>query len=96
MQVYQEVVNQIQRIILSQAPEQFVGSVQRLLDFLKSQGISTQEIQKTIIRQAIVKRAKHDRTFYDRLIKWQAISDETARFSIVGEAVRAAITQHML
>jgi hypothetical protein len=91
LRIYQEVVKQIQLIILSQAPEQLVGSVQRLLDFLKNEGISTEEIQKTMISQALVKRAKQDQMFQKQLLQWEKTADETARFSMVGESLRLAI-----
>jgi hypothetical protein len=89
--MYEEVVNQIQRIILSQSPEQFVDSVQRLLVFLKQYNISTEEIQKKVIRQAIIRRAKKDEVFQKRLLQWEETADEAARFSIVGQAARSAI-----
>lgn len=91
LRMYQEVVNQIQLIIKSQNPNQFVESVQRLLDFLNSQGISTEEIQKSIISQAIVRRSKKDSTFHKQLLQWEKTADEAARFSVMGEAVRLAI-----
>nr|WP_277879341.1 pentapeptide repeat-containing protein [Coleofasciculus sp. FACHB-712] len=91
LRIYQEVVKQIQLIILSQAPEQLVESVQRLLNFLKNEGISTEEIQKTMISQALVKRAKQDQTFQKQLLQWEKTADETARFSMVGESLRLAI-----
>jgi hypothetical protein len=89
--MYQEVINQIQRIIMSQAPEQFVDSVQRLLEFLKQHNISTEEIQKKVIGQAIMKRGQKDQVFQKQLLQWEETADEAARFSIVGEAVRLAI-----
>jgi len=89
--MYQEVINQIERIIISQAPDQFVESVQRLLDFLKQQNISTEEIQKKVIVQAIMKRVEQDEIFQKLLLHWEGTADEAARFSIVGQAVRLAI-----
>lgn len=89
--IYQEVITQIQRIIMSQSPEQSVDSVQRLMMFLKEQNISTEEIQKRVIGQAIMKRATNDSLFQQQLQHWEATADETARFSVVGEAVRLAI-----
>jgi predicted RNA methylase len=85
------VVNQIQRIIIVQAPEQFVQSVQRLLEFLKQQNISTEQIQKKVISQVIKKRAEKDEVFQKQLLQWEEAADEAARFSIVGQAVRLAI-----
>jgi len=89
--LYIEVVNQIQRIIIVQAPEQFVESVQRLLEFLKQQNISTEQIQKKVISQVIKKRAEKDEVFQKQLLQWEEAADEAARFSIVGQAVRLAI-----
>ncbi len=89
--MYLEVINQIQRIILTQTPEQFVDSLPRLLEFLKQHNISTEEIQKKVIGQAIVKRAEQDQMFQDNLLQWQENAVETARFSVVGEAVSLAI-----
>ncbi|MFB2973012.1 pentapeptide repeat-containing protein [Aerosakkonema sp. BLCC-F183] len=91
VQIYQEVVRQIEAILMSQAPEQIVDSVQRLLDYLKRQGISTEEIQKKVIGQAIARRAKRDRTFQDNLLRWEKTASEAARTSAVGSAVRLAI-----
>jgi hypothetical protein len=89
--LYQEVVRQIQHIMMSQAPEQFVESVQNLLNFLDRQGISTEEIQKKIIGQVIAQRAKRDRSFRDHLLRWEKTATESARLSTVGQAVRLAI-----
>jgi hypothetical protein len=89
--LYIEVVHQIQRIIIVQPPEQFVESVQRLLEFLRQQNISTQEIQKKVISQVIKKRAEKDEVFQKQLLQWEEAADEAARFSIVGQAVRLAI-----
>lgn len=89
--LYQEVVRQIQHIMMSQAPEQFVESVQHLLNFLDRQGISTEHIQKKIIGQIIVQRAKRDKSFRDHLLRWEKNATESARLSTVGESVRLAI-----
>lgn len=89
--LYQEVVRQIQHILLSQAPEHFVQSVQNLMDYLDREGFSTEEIQKRLIGQAIVQRAKRDSGFRDYLLRWEANSTESARLSTVGQAVRLAI-----
>ncbi|HEY9805810.1 MAG TPA: hypothetical protein V6D04_04530, partial [Candidatus Obscuribacterales bacterium] len=91
LRLYQEVVRQIQHILLSQTPDQFVGSVEHLLGYLKQQGISTEEIQKKLLSQVIVKRAKQDRAFLEHLKHWEQTADESARLSSVGEAVRLAI-----
>lgn len=90
-QVYQEVVRQIQHILLSQKPGQFVESVQRLLDYLSFQGISTEEIQQKIIGQAIVQRAKEDPTFREHLLRWEQTTEESIRLSPMGQTVRMAI-----
>ncbi|MGI0490057.1 low-complexity protein, partial [Pantanalinema rosaneae CENA516] len=89
--LYREVVRQIQHILNSQVPDQFVDSVQRLLDFLKGQGISTREIQKRLIGQAILQRAKLDEGFREQLIRWEKSASEEERLSTVGHAVRMAI-----
>lgn len=91
MRIYQEVVRQIQHILASQAPETFVSSVQHLLDYLKRQNISTEEIQKKIIGQNILQRAKQDTDFQERLLKWEKNAPDNVRLSPVGEAVRIAI-----
>lgn len=91
MQIYQEVVRQIDAILMSQEPENFVGSVQRLMDYLKRQGISTEEIQKKIIGQAIMRRAQRDPTFQKNLLRWEKTAADPARLSAVGSAVRLAI-----
>jgi hypothetical protein len=76
---------------MSRAPEHCVDSVQRLLDFLKQQNISTEEIQKKVIVRATRKRAEQDQIFQKQLLKWEETAPEAARFSIVGQAVRLAI-----
>jgi len=86
-QLYQEVVVQIQRIIMFQAPEEFFNSVERLLEFLRKQNISTEEIQKQVISQVIRKRAKKDLLFQKQLGQWEEQADDAARFSLVGEAI---------
>jgi len=91
-QLYKEVVRQIQHILVTQTPDQMVGSVQRLLDYLSREGFSTTEIQRKIIGQAIVQRAKRDAGFRDRLLQWQAAAPATLETSIVGQAMRLAAT----
>jgi uncharacterized protein YjbI with pentapeptide repeats len=90
-EIYKEVSHQIKSILLSQSPENFVDSVQRLLDYLKQQGISTGEIQKKLISQVILKRAQQDTAFREQLLRWDQMASEKARFSMVGESVRYAI-----
>jgi len=90
-QMYGKVSRQIQHILLSQPPEEFVASVQHLLAYLTSQGISTEDIQKKTIGQIIVRRAKQDKSFRDRLLQWETTAADTARLSPVGQAVRMAI-----
>jgi len=89
--MYQEVVAQIQRIILSHSPEHSVESVQRLLEFLHEQNISTEEIQKKVIGQVIKQRAEKDQLFQKQLREWEKTADQADRFSVVGQAVRLAI-----
>lgn len=89
--LYQEVVLQIQRIIISQAPEQFLESVERLLNFLREQNIATKEIQKKALIQVIRKRAEKDLVFLEQLRQWQETADQAARFSVVGQAIHFAI-----
>lgn len=89
--IYQEVVRQIQYILLSQPPEQFVESVQNLLNYLTQEGIPTEDIQKRLISQAITQRAKQNPGFRDNLSLWDKNATETARLSAVGQAVRLAI-----
>jgi len=90
-QIHGKVLRQIHHILRSQPPEQFVASVQHLLDYLTSQGISTEDIQKKTIGQIIVRRAKQDKSFRDRLRQWEITATEAARLSPVGQAVRMAI-----
>jgi uncharacterized protein YjbI with pentapeptide repeats len=89
--IYQEVVNQIQHIIMFQNPARFVESVQRLLMFLQDKGISTEEVQKTIIGRILVKRSHQDPEFQNQLMEWEKNVDESARFSLVGESIRLAL-----
>ncbi len=89
--IYQEVVNQIQRIIMYQEPEKFVESVQRLLIFLQERGISTEEVQKSIIGKILVKRSQQDSSFQTQLMEWEKNVEESARFSLVGESIRLAL-----
>lgn len=91
LRLYQQVVAQIQRIITCKSPDQFVDSVQRLLKFLKQQNFSTEEIQKKVITQAIMKRAQKDEMFQKQLLQWEETANDAARFSIVGQTVRLAI-----
>lgn len=89
--IYQEVVSQIQRIIMFQEPEKFVESVQRLLIFLQERGISTEEVQKSIIGKILVKRSQKDSSFQHQLMEWEKNVEESARFSLVGESIRLAL-----
>lgn len=90
-QMYQEVIRQIQHILFSQPPEQFVQSVQRLMDYLSRQGFSTEEIQKKVISQAIAQRASRDKGFWEHLLRWESTAPEAARLSTVGQSIRLAI-----
>jgi hypothetical protein len=58
---------------------------------LEQQDFPTEEIQKKVITQAIIKRAQKDQMFQKQLLEWEKKVDDAARFSIVGEAVRLAI-----
>jgi uncharacterized protein YjbI with pentapeptide repeats len=91
-QLYKEVVRQIQHILVTQKPEQFVDSVQRLVDYLTQAGVSTEEIQKQVIGQAIAQRAKRDLGFKEHLHQWNVTASPSSRQSPVGQAVRMAIT----
>lgn len=90
-QLYQEVVRQIQHILVTQYPDQIVNSVQRLLDYLSREGVSTIEIQKRVIGQAIVQRARRDRGFRDHLLQWQPVTTESVKRTAVGQAIQLAI-----
>ena len=90
-EIYKEISRQIKFIVMTQTPDKFVESVERLLDYLKLQGVSTEEIQKKVVGQVILQRAKQDRGFLEQLIRWEKTASEHARFSMVGEAVRLAI-----
>jgi hypothetical protein len=91
LQLYQNVVRQIQHILMFQTPDQGVESVQQLLDYLQRQGISTETIQKKVITQVIVKRAKQDQVFQEQLLHWEKTAQASTRSSTVGEAIRMAI-----
>jgi hypothetical protein len=65
--------------------------VQRLLDYLKQQGIATEQIQKKVISQSIVQQAKQDPVFREHLIAWEKTASDQVRCSMIGEAVRFAI-----
>lgn len=89
--LYQEVVQQIEVIIMSQPPEKLVESIQRLTNFLNLKGISTEEIQQKIIGQTIVRRVKQEPTFQKQLIQWEKTAAPAIRLSPVGSAIRVAI-----
>jgi hypothetical protein len=91
LRVYNDVTNQIQRIIYAQSPEQIVGNVQRLLNFLTQHGFATEEIQRRIIGQAVVKRARNEDMFQNQLLQWDEKAEEIARTSAAGVALRQAI-----
>jgi uncharacterized protein YjbI with pentapeptide repeats len=90
-EIYQRMVRQISFILMSQTPDKFSESVQRLLDYLKQQGIPTEQIQKKVISQAIVQRAKQDAGFREQLLRWEKTASPSVRCSMMGEAVRFAI-----
>lgn len=89
--LYKEVVRQIQHILVTQAPEQIVESVQRLLNYLHQEGISTAEIQRKIIGQAITQRAQRDRGFRTYLLNWARTAPPPVLQSTVGQAVKLAV-----
>jgi hypothetical protein len=89
--IYQQMVRQIASILMSQTPDKFADSVQRLLDYLKQQGISTEEIQRKVIGQTIAQRAKQDPVFREQLLRWEKTASDGDRCSVMGEAVRFAI-----
>jgi len=91
IRLYQEVVRQIQQMMMSQAPEQFVQSVQQLLHYLSRQGITTEEIQTKVISQVMTQRAKQDQGFRAHMQRWEKAAPEAARLSTVGQAMRLAI-----
>jgi len=91
--LYQEVVRQIQSIVASQAPDRMVEAVQRLLLYLHREGVATEAIQKKLIGQVIVQRARQDRQFRQELYRWEQGAPEEVRSSPVGQAVRTAIAQ---
>ncbi|HEY9600670.1 MAG TPA: low-complexity protein, partial [Allocoleopsis sp.] len=90
-QNYRAILNQIQKIILSQPPELLVKNVQPRLKFLQQQNLLTEEIQKKVISQAMIERAKTDELFINQLLQWEKTASEAARFSLLGQAVRLAI-----
>ncbi|HEY9597328.1 MAG TPA: low-complexity protein, partial [Cyanophyceae cyanobacterium] len=55
------------------------------------QKIATEEIQQKVIVQAIKQRIVKDPIFQRQLLQWEETADESARFSLVGKAVRLAI-----
>lgn len=89
--IYEQLVKQISFILMSQTPDKFTESVQRLLDYLQQQGISTEEIQRKIIGQTIAQRAKQDPGFREQLLRWEKTASDRVRCSVMGEAVRLAI-----
>ncbi|MFW6357591.1 MAG: pentapeptide repeat-containing protein [Chroococcales cyanobacterium] len=91
LRLYQQVVTQIQLMVKSQAPGQLVESIPRLLSFLKERGISSEEIQRKVLSESMIKRAQREPAFEKQLIEWEKEANEEARFSVVGEAVRSTI-----
>ncbi|WP_293299011.1 MULTISPECIES: pentapeptide repeat-containing protein, partial [unclassified Microcoleus] len=90
-EIYERMVRQISFILMSQTPDKFSESVQRLLDYLKQQGVPTEQIQRKVISQAIVERAKQDPAFREQLLRWEKTASASVRCSMMGEAVRFAI-----
>ncbi|MFB2878023.1 pentapeptide repeat-containing protein [Floridanema aerugineum] len=91
LNLYREVVQQIEIIIMSQTPEKLVESIQRLLNFINVKGIATEEITNKIIGQAILRRAKQDQPFQKQLIQWEKSAAPAIRLSPIGSAIRSAI-----
>jgi hypothetical protein len=90
-EIYQRMVRHISLILMSQTPDKLSESVQRLLDYLKQQGITTEQIQKKVISQSIVQQAKQDPVFREHLLTWEKTASDQIRCSMIGEAVRFAI-----
>ncbi|HBY80519.1 MAG TPA: low-complexity protein, partial [Cyanobacteria bacterium UBA11148] len=90
--LYQTVVYQIERIIMSQPPEKIVEGVQRLLKFLKEQNIATEEIHKQFVTQTISKRVTKDPLFQKQLLEWQETTNNSGNVSSVEQAMYSAIS----
>lgn len=90
--LYQEVVRQIQHILVTQAPAQIIENVERLLNYLHHEGISTVEIQRKLIGQAIAQRAQRDRGFRTYLVDWAKTAPPSALQSTVGQAIQLAVS----
>jgi uncharacterized protein YjbI with pentapeptide repeats len=89
--IYEQMVRQITFILMSQTPDRFSESVQLLLDYLKQQGIPTEQIQKKVISQTIVQRAKQDPVFRQQLLRWDKVASDRIRGSMMGQTVLFAI-----
>ena len=90
-QLYQETSKQIKTILFSQMPEQFVDNIQRLLNYLKEEGINLEELQKKVIVTAIVQRGQQDDAFRENLFQWEKKASQQMRVSMMGKSVRVAI-----
>lgn len=89
--IYQEVFRQIRAILLSQEPEIFFNSVERLLSYLNEQGVSTETLQKKVISQVLLQRAKQDEKFKKHLQQWHTKVDNQTQNSTIGKAVQSVI-----
>jgi uncharacterized protein YjbI with pentapeptide repeats len=90
-QLYQETSKQIKSILFSQMPDQFVANIERLLSYLKEEGIALEELQKKVIVSAIVQRAQQDEAFRESLMQWEKKASAQMRVSMMGKSVRVAI-----
>ncbi|MGC9525359.1 MAG: pentapeptide repeat-containing protein [Limnospira sp.] len=89
--LYWDISRQIQSILNSQSPSQFVDPVQRLLSYLEKQGISTREIRHRAIVEPIVARAKRERKFREQLREWEKQAGISGNGSLVQQLLRFAI-----
>ncbi|NJP11883.1 MAG: pentapeptide repeat-containing protein [Leptolyngbyaceae cyanobacterium RU_5_1] len=91
VRIYKDITRQVQHILVTQAPDLFMDSVQQLLKYLDREGIATEDLQRKVIAQAIAQRAQRDRGFKTHLLNWEMNVSKTARLSIIGQAIRMAI-----
>ncbi|MCS6814361.1 MAG: pentapeptide repeat-containing protein [Cyanobacteria bacterium] len=86
-----QIMQHVQLSLFSQDAQDRAQHSQALVAFLTQQGIKTDEEQRRLIGKVIMKRASLDKTFLDRLLRWERSADQAERTSLVGEAVRSAI-----
>ncbi|MEB3886787.1 pentapeptide repeat-containing protein [Lyngbya sp. CCY1209] len=89
--LYWEISRQIQSILNSQSPSEFVDPVQRLLSYLEKQGISTREIRHRAIVEQIVGRAKREPKFREQLRDWEKQTGIAGNRSPMQQLLRFAI-----